>query len=209
MAPPTLAIRGVLANLEAGLALRFQFNPTSIDITKDVNYSVTEIPGWDHPDIVFESGGAQRIKFDLLFDRTPVSSSLRDLSGGSGAFTTIGAAPLVGTEAVRAVIESFLYPQVDVLKFVGGTERYKPPPDGLLVLGTRFWKVKVEGGQALREVLFDTLLTPMRLFTNMSFLVIEEGAANKFAVGRRNILAKAESVIAAADLTVETFNRFA
>lgn len=205
MAIPKLAIRGLLANIEAGLVLKFQFNPNQIATTKAVNYEITDIPGWDHPDITWVSGGVKRIKFSLLFDRSPASSTFNAASPKD--FRTVGVVPLVGTEAVKAVIESFLYPQRDLLSFLGSTAKFLPPPKGLLILGTRFFEVKMEGDSELVDMLHDSTLTPVRLMAAMSLIVLEEGKINELSATKRNALAKAESAFSLVDVSVDVFTR--
>lgn len=208
MAQPTLAFRGILANVQAGLALRFQFNPTRIKHNKEVNYSVTPIPGWDHPDIVFESGGLRTIRFDLMFDRSGQLDQGFVGPSDKSNFQTIGKIPLVGTDAVKAIIESFLYPErAGILDIIGGVERYKPPPRGILIMGTRFHEVIVQGGQDMEDMLLDPTLTPIRLFTSLSFMIVEEGVLNEVDTARRNLLAKTESILSLADVVTETFSR--
>lgn len=195
--PSKFALRGILANLKAGLALKFQFNPAGWETTQDVSYQVQGIPGWDHPDIIWEHGGARRIKFDLFFDRTQ--------GAVDSHFAAVGI-PLIGTEAYKAVIESFLYPQRSILSFVGAPTIYIPPPRGTLILGTRFYDVILEGGQALRDMLVDKLLTPVRLFATMSFLVIEEGTINDMNCATRKALALANVALQTADTVVEVLD---
>lgn len=189
------ALRGVIINVEAALGLKFMFNPVKTTTNKSVTYSIEEIPGWDHPDIIFASGGIHKIRFDLFFDKSLVYDE---------AFKSIGL-PLVGTEAVKATFESFLYPQRGILDFIGSTPKFQPPPRVLLILGLRWFECHLEGGADFEDRLFDRMLTPIRLFSSLSFMIIEEGTVNDIRVASRQGLALANSALQVAEIVAEVF----
>jgi hypothetical protein len=189
-------MRGIICNLEAGLGVKFQFNPASVTYTKDVNYEVTNVPGWDHPDITYSSGGPMRITFNLTFDRTQGA-----VDSGYGAFIV----PLVGTDSVKAALLSFLYPKRSPLPLVSSKKLFEPPPKAMLILGTNFFEGYLEGGQAINDILFDKFLTPVRMTVPISFLVVEEGKTWSIVEGKRQTLAIANSALAIADVVTEIF----
>lgn len=192
--PRKFALRGALINTQAGLALKFQFNPTSLGWTKGVTYNVREIPGLDHPDVTFVSGGVKRVKFDQWFDRTQGAVDSRVAAVGI---------PLVGTEAVKAVVESFLYPQAPRFSPRARVQRFTEPPKAMLTLGPKLYETKMEGDQELRDALLDATLTPVRLFAALSFIVLEEGSINDVNVMMRRSLAVSAATIAVLDTATE------
>jgi hypothetical protein len=193
--PRTFSPRGTLLNVAARLFLRFQFNPHTLKFKKEVNNDVENIPGWDHPDILYVSGGAKEIHFDLLFDRTPGSAD----SGFS--LYGVGGLPLVGTQAVIGLVESFLYPPSGQV-FRRPTNpftrqrnnKFVPPPDAMLVIGPRFWRVRMKGGQEIADILFDKTMTPVRTTVPMHFYIIEEGRIHDINATLRDIYAAAGAV---------------
>lgn len=190
------AIRGILANISAGLALKFQFNPHQTKTSKDVTYSYPTTPGWDHADVIFESGGLRKIKFDLFFDKT-------DGVMGTG-LETLGV-PLMGIEPVKAVIESFLYPQRKILDLLGGPPRFTAPPRGFLMLGLRFWEVTMDGGAEISDLLMNKLLVPTRMSVPLSFTIIEEGTIAKIERAKRSGLSTVQSLLSTAEVVAELF----
>lgn len=204
--PGKLAVRCALVNINAGLFLRFQFNPSAVTRQKQVNYNVENVAGWDHPDILWESGGVKEVRFDAMFDKT---------QGAADSGFTLAGTTLIGTDAVSAIIESFLYPQDDVnvrhlalRQFLPSRSKFRPPPDGILVMGPRFYRVRLQGGDDMREVLFDKLLTPLRLLTSFKFYVIEEGKINDFNTVSRQAMARLGGVLSAVDGIVTDVGSF-
>jgi hypothetical protein len=203
------AIRGILANLDQGIALAFQFNPTSITIKKSSNYEIEEIPGWEAPTVTWKSGGIQRIEFDLLFDESVTETGpfqlTTNINGASLLRNLPANIPFIGTEGYKAVIESFMRPRRAFKQLTGDTSSFTAPPEGLLVLGPRFWSVVLDGEVAFQDVLFDLVLTPRRTTTKLSFAVLEEGDLNALNVARRNALAKGQTALSGANAILDVF----
>ena len=81
----------------------FQYNPNKMEDTKNVNYSITDIPGEHRPLIYYSNGGTREIKFTLMINayetNTGVSSFL-DIPGLSGISLEL------------AKLMCFLYPNI-------------------------------------------------------------------------------------------------
>ena len=208
------AVRGVMANLDAGLALAFQINPQEVQHDKEVNYEVDQPVGWNGPIVTWVSGGKRSIKFNLFFDGTqaavdsglslPNVPMLKTSTTNSPSIQAAsvpiptrgrpGSPPFVGVRGVEAVLDSFLEPQAPLAGFLGSKVQNRPPPECYLLLGVRFWRTRLLRAP-YREVLHDKLLTPLRLYADLEFLVLEEGAVQDANLIQRKALATAESTV--------------
>ena len=162
-------MKGFLTNPEAGLLLKFQFNPIQIEWDKRIDYEIESVGGWPAPIVTWVSGGDKRIRFELFFDRSKSGKA-------SGAWTVD--MPGIGVQGALAVIESFLYPQEGPFEFrnaLTGEQRFVAPPDCYLILGTRWARCKLLSAP-IKESMFDSALVPIRATVTLEFLVLEEGA---------------------------------
>src|SRR5436853_88330 len=98
----TKRVPGLLFNIDYGLLLKFQLNPTELQVSKTNNYTPISVPGWTEPAIVWGSGNAKTVSWTLFFD-----SSFPAAQGG-------GLIPAIGVRDIQAVLESFLYPGLKI-----------------------------------------------------------------------------------------------
>jgi hypothetical protein len=182
------AIRGMLlsTNLAAPLGLVFPVNPTIIEHDKEPTYEEITPIGHDATVITWVKGGKQTIKFRLFFDSTQAF-----VDSGFRAFNI----PLVGVTPPEAVLETMLRPEEDLLSAIFGTDAVvKPPPLLLLIVGLRFWEVRLARAP-IRETLFDVLMMPQRFTTELEFKVIEHGTVFDAAKGVRQVLSLVETTV--------------
>jgi len=179
-------IPGFLANPKAGLVLKFQLNPIELEDTKEVQYEVENVPGWDGPIITWVSSGARHIRFDLMFDRTEEGSSI-------GLYTKSFYYDIVGVMDLKAILEGFLYPSFDKMFKLSDTKTMKPPPDCYFVYGVRWARTKMISCP-IKEIVHDKFLIPRRITTSVDLLVMEQGMLHQINTATRKGLAIAGSV---------------
>jgi len=179
------AIRGVMINPFAALALAFHFNPRTINQDKQNNYNIDTPTGFNAPIVTWVSGGVKRLKFDLHFENTEGAVDSRQVTFN---------VPLIGARGAISVLQSFLEPQKDLLEFIGGSSIQKSPPEVFLVLGLRFWRTRLVSAP-IDELLFDLLLTPERILAQLEFIVLEEGLISDINQVSRKALALIESTV--------------
>jgi len=199
----TKAVRGMMLNpnIKNPLALAFHVNPTQIEIDKQNNWDIETPLGFQAPIVTWVSGGRKMIKFDLFFDGTKAAEQ-----NGLTFFTV----PFIGTRGVISVIESFLLPDKGLIERFApnpdGGNKTPPPPDIILVLGARFWKVKLLTAP-LKEILFDKFLTPMRLMTSLEMIVLEEGKIQVVDDATRTGFSLIESTVGFVSTNISVFTQ--
>lgn len=187
MSTSSMSIRGMLANPDAGLFFRFQFNPHEITTDKPVKYDALSPAGWDRPILQYVNNGEQTIEFDVMADATPAS----------------GAVNLVrpyGVLDVIAVLETFKLPQsfsaasairngisLSTLVPNRSMRRFTQPPDCYFVYGLKWAKCKLVSAP-IREGLYTKALIPQRMFTKIKLVVIEDGWMADAADAERRVL---------------------
>ncbi len=161
------AIRGIIANEDALIALVFHVNPNKIEWEKETKYESEAPAGFDAPIITWVSGGPQPLKFPAMFDSTKAA-----VDNNFVKFNI----PLLGVLGPEAVIESFMRPQVGPLDFLFGAkdEVAAPPPTVFVMLGLRFWRCRMKKAP-FTENYFDFLMVPQRVTIPFEFEVIQFG----------------------------------
>jgi hypothetical protein len=192
-----------------GLVLRFQLNHATLRFTKQVNYELANIPGWEAPLRWWTYGGTLAIMFELFFDAT-------DAARTTGPRMK---APGLGVRPELAVLESFLYPRATVAgpgtelspaplkklaslvaRYFDMPQEWTPPPMVYLVYGPRWWKGVVTQA-TVTEQKHDATLTPVQAVVEVRYDVHEFGDIHKIMTRERQFLAlvgSAESVLTAA-----------
>lgn len=181
---------GLMANIEAGLLIRFQLNPMEVEVTKEVSYDIENVAGWDAPIVTWVSGGAKHLRFDLMFDRT---------SEGVGMGLSHESAKFLGVMDFAAQLESFLYPRYDNFFSFSTTKPMRPPPDCYFVYGPRWAKCKLLSAP-VKEIVHSPLLVPERMTTSIDLLVVEEGLIHNINTATRKGLAVAGSAISYSEI---------
>jgi len=163
-------LRGFLANIEMlpPLIFTFQFNPSSINDNKAVNYAdrETDLCG-NAPGKVYTGGGQRTISFDF---------KLHGLEKGLNA---INPKPLDnGISTELAKLRSFMYPKADAwasFSLFGGSngKRLTAPPTCFFGFGTKILECVVIDLK-ITETQFNSLLAPVRADVSVTLNVIEE-----------------------------------
>lgn len=198
--PISNRVSGILANLDFGLLLRFQFNPLELKFQKMNSYDVQRVTGWSTPRILWTGGEAYTVSFDLFLDGT----------NGSNDGRTI---PRVGTGVMGqiSVLKSFQYPKRPVQfsslsefaqSAFGSQELFYDPPDAFLVYGPRVFTTKLQD-LSFVETAHNENLVPLRATASISLLIIEEGRIYETEEEQRTALALLESGQGALDLSTE------
>ncbi len=175
-------MKGFITNPEIGMLLKFQVNPTQMEWEKTVSYDIQEVGGWPAPVVTWVSGGQKRIRFELFFDRSK--------SGKASGLWKVDL-PGVGVQGAIAILETFLYPQEGIFSFrnaLTGEQKFVAPPDVYLILGARWARCKLLSAP-IKETMFDGMLTPIRLFANLEFIVLEEGPLSMVDNVKRKVFA--------------------
>lgn len=207
------AIRGVMTNLDYGLALAFQVNPMEIEFDKEVNYDLDTPVGYNGPIITWVGNGPRKIRLNLFYDatqaavdsglavlgvptvRTSPTTPLQITPGNLPVPTrgSLGAPPLLGVRGIISVIESFLEPAQPFSEPFGiRSIQARSPPSCILILGLRWWLTQLLSAP-MKEILHDKLLTPLRMTVGLEFLVRESGEIQDANLLTRRALAAAES----------------
>ena len=179
------SIRGLMANVEAGLMFKFQFNPSEIRTDKKVNYDVQDQPGWSHPILWYRSNGERIIEFNLICDATE----------GSKTFDPVAVVRPYGVEDVIATLESFKLPEEAPFALPDFRRRkFIAPPDCYFVFGLRWAKTKLLEAPITESIFSATSLTPQRFSTQIKLVVIEEGTLADMESMQRKLLARFNSL---------------
>ena len=203
MPTTAMSIRGMLANPDAGLFFRFQFNPHEISTDKAVKYDSLSPAGWDRPILQYVNNGESTIEFDVMADSTPASGSAN-------------AVRAYGVLDVIAVMETFKLPQsfsvssaikngVSLQTLVPNRtmRRFTQPPDCYFVYGLKWAKCKLVSAP-VRQGLFNRALIPQRMFTKIKLVVIEDGWMADVADAERRVLAVLGSSITTGLSTIKS-----
>jgi Contractile injection system tube protein len=182
-------LRGFLANVDVipPLIFTFQFNPTSLNDNKAVNYADrnADLCG-NAPAKQYTGGGHRVISFDFK------------LHGNEQSLNVLNPLPLDnGISTELAKLRSFLYPKADAWATLGGLlgsgsqgVRLAAPPSCIFGFGTKILECVVTDIKIV-ETQFNSLLAPVRADVTVTLNVVEEDGNVLYEIDKqhRNILA--------------------
>lgn len=182
-------LRGFLANIDVlpPLIVTFQFNPTSINDNKTVNYAdrAATLSG-NAPGKVYTGGGHRTITFAL---------KLHGLEQGTNVLNPTGVDNGISTELAK--FRSFLYPKADawgtLSGLLGGSSsgrRLASPPTCFFGFGTKVLECVVTDIK-IDETQFNSVLAPVRADVTVTLDVIEDDGNALYQLDKqhRNLLA--------------------
>lgn len=182
-------LRGFLANIDVlpPLIVTFQFNPTSINDNKTVNYAdrAATLSG-NAPGKVYTGGGHRTITFAL---------KLHGLEQGTNVLNPTGVDNGISTELAK--FRSFLYPKADawgtLSGLLGGSSsgrRLASPPTCFFGFGTKVLECVVTDIR-IDETQFNSVLAPVRADVTVTLDVIEDDGNALYQLDKqhRNLLA--------------------
>ncbi|MFH0989833.1 MAG: hypothetical protein V1799_07445 [bacterium] len=182
------ATRGLMSNPNAGLMLKFQFNPHELLVSKKPEYELQTPAGWDHPIAWYSHGGERYIEFQLWGDSTQGAVNVE----AANIVKPFGVMDMIST------IESFMLPESGMFSLPNKkTKRFVDPPDCYFIYGLQWAKTKVVEAP-IKQMLFDPdTLLPNRFSTNIKLLVIEEGSISNYSSAQRLVMSRFSGVTSA------------
>ena len=179
-------LRGFIANVTVipPLIITFQFNPTSINDNKAVNYTDgrADLCG-NAPGKVFTSGGHRTISFDF---------NLHGLEEGTNVINPTPLDNGISTELAK--LRSFLYPMEDAWATLSlGSDEGRSlsaPPTCIFGFGTRILDCVVTE-LTINETQFNSTLAPVKADVSITLTVKEESEDVLYQLDKqhRNVLA--------------------
>lgn len=163
----------------------FQFNPTTIEVEKQVVYSPRAYTGLDYQDYIWANGGAKTLSFQLFMDATPGSyhSYFRKTeANGDSVYDEVDRLKPRGLHDEIELLESFMRPEVPengvvkVPRFSSGgvvpPNQFYPPPTLIFVYGD-FYLEGILSECRITTTLFNSKLQPVRAIAEVVFVVFE------------------------------------
>jgi hypothetical protein len=132
--------------------LPFQFNPTEVARTRNVDYTFSSAPGSPIPTAMFKGIQGDSLTLTLLFDAVETYEEKK-----------------LGTTAQRSYIEMFTSPDFD--DFDDDIGQFTPPPRARLGIGEESWDVVVLSAQ-IRDVRQNDSLHPTRTWVDIQMRTI-------------------------------------
>lgn len=144
---PTKGYIGRIRRGEMDRLLYFQFNPTEVPRSRNVDYNFSSPPGSPLPTALFKGIQGDSFTLSLMFD------AVESFDENS-----------LGTTGQKAFLESLTQPDFD--DFSDDIGLFVPPPEARFGMGQESWDVVVTSLQ-FRDVRWNTDLTPTRTWVEI------------------------------------------
>lgn len=175
--------RGLFAFKEdTSRLLFFQFNPTTITDSKDVQYEERQITGFDSAKVIWISGGSRPLNFQLFLDAT--EASRKNYLGKSGGpvltsdeiFTHDPSRGVLNQVEFLQSLQRPYFPDANSPRFIRGgainSPQFTPPPEVIFVYGN-FYLEGVITSLSIEYSAFNRDLIPLRATADITFRVTE------------------------------------